>query len=910
MLSPLDILCQVYWHAPNLWPVAILAAAVMIAAMSALYPAQLGDVPWPWRGLLPGLRLLAVLVLAASILKPIAMRLATVEERGAVVVLVDRSKSMGVVDNARSPAQLVALADALGKLPPAVRNDAPTTLAAGLERLRTLGAIVRGAQEDLDYARVSGRDIHLRQTRLNETQTLYSEAAGVLLDKAGALSDADALVKQLSEVARPPDASSRDNWRSKVPAQIAQAAAAVREFQNASDDRLYASNPDVRSACDAIATLSRFALVEQALLRPGGVVAKASKEASVIGFGLASDITPLALVEKDKPIQALNVVPNGDGSDLTAGIARAVAGRSVRAVVLFSDGRQVGGDATIVSGLTPDGVPVFTVSAAAAEAPQDLSFASVSAPSSVFVGQTIAVKAEVRHDGFDGATVEMHCQIGDEKEQVKKLALHDHKEADVVFSARLSKPGVQRVRIWFPTVKGEASGDNNQALRWVKVAPERMKVLLIAGSPTWDFQYLRDALARLPEVQLKDVVVDPANPRVYLPPQEVLAQDVIVLFDVPEKAFDERHWETLHRMARVNGGSVLLVAGDAHLPAEYFKLIPTAAMLPFRSSFKPAWSVWPGEEPAFHFVPAPQTESLEMLKLPPDLPAPGAGNATAQAAGESEPIPRRWEQLPGCFRFLQLPEMHDESNWKPQARPLLIEEESRLPVLTEMRLGAGRTFFLGINETWRWRFKVGDRDQGHFWRQLIQYASEDPYFAYDGPLALDTDKVSAEPGEAIRVRARITQEMPDPPPAFSLDVVRDGAVVAEQPLAPSGAPGGVRYGATLALSAGDYDLRWTVQSGNKKTHVVKIPIHVAATSEAELANLSGDPRMLRKLSEASGGEFLTLDQVDRLPERLAAAGDTRSRYAELPLWDSPYLFIVVIGCFGVEWALRKRLGLA
>ncbi|HZK80640.1 MAG TPA: hypothetical protein VFC46_06220, partial [Humisphaera sp.] len=419
MLSPSYILCQVYWHAPNLWPLAVVAAVGMLAAMLLLYPAQLGDIGWPWRGLLPGLRLLAVLILAASILKPIAMRLATVEERGAVVVLVDRSLSMGVVDNARTPAQLVALADALGKLPPAVRNDAATTLDAGLERLRTLGANVRGAQEDLDYARVSGRDIHLRQTRLADTAARYSEAAAVLLEKAGGLSDADALVKQLADVARPPDMSSRDAWRVKVPAQIAKAATAVRDYQTDSDDRLYEMNADVRAACDAVASLSRFALVEKALLRPDGIVAKAKKEASVIGFGLASDIIPLPLVENDKPVAALNAAPDGDGSDLTAGIARAVAGRTVRAVVLFSDGRQVGGDATVVSGLTPDGVPVFTVGAAAAEAPLDLSFASVSAPSSVFVGQTITVKAEVRHDGFDGAVVEMHCRIGGEKEQIK-----------------------------------------------------------------------------------------------------------------------------------------------------------------------------------------------------------------------------------------------------------------------------------------------------------------------------------------------------------------------------------------------------------------------------------------------------------------------------------------------------------
>ena len=93
-------------------------------------------------------------------------------------------------------------------------------------------------------------------------------------------------------------------------------------------------------------------------------------------------------------------------------------------------------------------------------------------------------------------------------------------------------------------------------------------------------------------------------------------------------------------------------------------------------------------------------------------------------------------------------------------------------------------------------------------------------------------------------------------------------------------------------------------------HTVKMPLHIGATSEAELADLSGDPEMLRKLAQASGGEFLTLDQVDRLPERLSTAGNARSRFAEISLWDGKFLFILVVGCFGIEWGLRKRLGLA
>lgn len=897
-IAPQNLLGQVYLNAPGLWPLAALACAGMLAAVLLLYPAQLKQIGWPWRGLIPALRVAAIALLAVSALKPIAKRLATADERGAVLILVDRSRSMGVVDNTRTPAQLVALADAMGKLPPGVRSDPSTALAAELERLQTRAGDVRGAQEDLEYARVSGRDIPTRQRRLADAAQRYQQAAQALLDHGGSLNDADELVRQLAALGQPPDPQSREGWQTRLPEQIRQAGEALLEYQSDSDDRLYEMNADVRAACDSVAALSRFSLVEQALLRPGGIVERAHRDAAIAGFSVAGDVLPLPLLDGQGPVTALATTPDGADTDLTGGIARAVAGRPVRAVVLFSDGRQVSGDPTLVSGLAPEGAPVFTVAAAAPDAPRDVSFASVSAPSSVFAGQSFTVKAELRHDGFEGRSLEVHCQIGDEREQIRSLTLHDAKEAAVEFPLRAAAPGVQRVRLWFARVPGEASADNNVAQRWVKVVPERMKVLLVAGSPTWDFQFVRAALRELPEIQLRDVALDPnANARLNLSAAEVAGQDVIALFDVPAVALDDKRWDAVLRVARAAGGSVILVAGESHLPADYYRSPATAALLPFRAPYRAAWLTSPLEEPAFHFVPAPGAESLDLLKLP-----------AKSVPAEPDAAPRLWEELPGCYRFLQLPETHDEV-WKPAARPLMVEEESRLPVLTEMRLGVGRAFFVAFTESWRWRFKVGGRDQDFFWRQLVQHASEDPYFAHDGPLALDTDKVSAAPGEPIHIRARLTDQPAETLSTYKVDVYRDGKFVTDQLLTPTDAAS-LRFAATITLPAGDYELRWTVSGLGKTAHSVRIPLYVGSTGEQELADLSGDEKMLRKLAEASGGEFLTLPQVNRLPERLAAAGDSRSRYADLPLWDSPYLFGLVIGFLGVEWALRKHVGLA
>ena len=49
--------------------------------------------------------------MAASVAQPVAQRALKVEEQGAVVVLIDTSRSMSVQDTQRTPANKVALAD-------------------------------------------------------------------------------------------------------------------------------------------------------------------------------------------------------------------------------------------------------------------------------------------------------------------------------------------------------------------------------------------------------------------------------------------------------------------------------------------------------------------------------------------------------------------------------------------------------------------------------------------------------------------------------------------------------------------------------------------------------------------------------------------------------------------------------
>src|SRR5205085_4094108 len=100
-----------------------------------LYPAQLHDVRgWKWGP--PIFRIAAVGALALAMLQPAVLRPRTEKQQGAVVVLIDRSRSMSVSDRGRTPAMMVALAGGLGTLPPDARKESAPGLRAELEIVR------------------------------------------------------------------------------------------------------------------------------------------------------------------------------------------------------------------------------------------------------------------------------------------------------------------------------------------------------------------------------------------------------------------------------------------------------------------------------------------------------------------------------------------------------------------------------------------------------------------------------------------------------------------------------------------------------------------------------------------------------------------------------------------------------
>jgi hypothetical protein len=67
--------------------------------------------------------------------------------------------------------------------------------------------------------------------------------------------------------------------------------------------------------------------------------------------------------------------------------------------------------------------------------------------------------------------------------------------------------------------------------------------------------------------------------------------------------------------------------------------------------------------------------------------------------------------------------------------------------------------------------------------------------------------------------------------------------------------------------------------------------------------------LLQRVALASGGAYLDLAELDRLPERIGDRSERRVTRTERPLWDTPLPLAIFSLLLVGEWTLRKRAGL-
>jgi hypothetical protein len=257
---------------------------------------------------------------------------------------------------------------------------------------------------------------------------------------------------------------------------------------------------------------------------------------------------------------------------------------------------------------------------------------------------------------------------------------------------------------------------------------------------------------------------------------------------------------------------------------------------------------------------------------------------------------------------------------KPGALVLLTAQNpARTPILAAQRYGAGRLFWVGTDETWRWRDRLAERVHQTFWLQVMRWGLAGRLRGKDPRLQVGLDRYLMTPSEIAELKARAStlngQPVTQPPVVKVEQIAANG-----QPIADSGrdfemlpladAPGLWQL-SLKGLEEGSWRITTTHRQGELKGLMEVRDLLVRSQNALEGLDLGGDLPALTRLAAAGGHLAGTMDQADALLKDFASKLKPRPQEHRqtIRFWTSYPALLLVVALLSAEWVLRKRQGL-
>lgn len=602
--------------------------------------------------------------------------------------------------------------------------------------------------------------------------------------------------------------------------------------------------------------------------------------------------------------ERVTIPTRGSSSDLTDAL-RELAGAAEerpRAIVVVSDGRLARplldlSPAALQDAVGGLGVPIHTINVAGAT-PADASIRNVRAAGVAVAHQPLAVTVEVGCAG--GITCDrLPVAIRELRDGVEpaELARGVAEIRDgvgmVELEMTLDRAGGRVIEVSIEPPSGDTIPENDQRHLTFVVARERIRLLHLAGRPTYDVRALRRWLESDESVDvvaffiLRDSYGDETGAPsfelalIQFPVDELFTEhlpsfDAVILQDIDAERY--RLTQYLDRLADYveRGGGLIMVGGPSSFAGGNYAGTRLDSIFP---------------------VELPQHEK-------PVDPKPFVPRYTA--AGLAAEVTRPVRDLLGDA----LPEMVGTNYLGPPRpgaivlweHPALMAGKNPMPVLALGEAGDGRTIALSVDATHRLAFspmaaEVAGRAYGALWDGLLGWLMRDPRYEA-ARVEIVGECIEGEPDTVLRLtrlpgmRGPIHLSLAPLTPAAKAPIVREIPADTADPVE-------IRVS---GLAAGGYTAKARIGDAPPSRHDFACEKGGTAWADSR-----PDPARLEAIARATGGAAVDFEHVDALPQPEATHISAQREVAPIaPPW---VWTIASAALLGVHWVARRNSGL-
>ncbi len=670
---------------------------------------------------------------------------------------------------------------------------------------------------------------------------------------------------------------------------------------------------------DALKDISRHVLLETVAANPQlNLWPRLQAEANLVFFGFGQKVVPLGELAP-RPGSSLTTDESADffhalryEDDLTAvgdglrDLLDQQRGQPISGILLITDGASNSGSPPVEAAAIAkqDGVPLF-IYGVGVTSPKDIMVAGIDAPQVSNVKEKLSVTVRIRAQSMLGRKATVQLKANGKVVDEQPIEFRADGDQEVTLGYTPDDVGVADLEAFVPPLPEEAVKDNNSAKTQVRIVDDKLKVLLIDEAPNWDFNYLVAMLERDRRIKLKcvllkgdaNLVSEPNSPfldRIPDDKETLYANDLIILGDVDPNDLGDTRMKLISDWVNQMGGGLLFHAGPDFDPSAYHGT-PLEPILPVETNTKAS----------------DRYEAPVQLKLTPA----GETSPLLQLSQDPQQNLALWGGFPGVYW----------TAWVDQARPgaqvLLVDptpsraqQEGPMPVIAVQSYGLGEALYLGSNETYRWRSKVGEKYYTQIWSQIIQALTAQHTLGASALTQLSTDRPSYITGGKIKISGRVFQTGFTP----LTDAEVPGTLVFTSEAKP-GQPAPAVQNKELRLEAipdrpGQYTAEMTAQAAGTYSYstardpavVVKFSV---AHPQVELADIAMNEKSLRAMAAASGGHFLREEDLNGLPELVKSSSAHTISFKKIPLAFAPIFLILMVLAGCTEWLWRRKLEL-
>jgi hypothetical protein len=556
--------------------------------------------------------------------------------------------------------------------------------------------------------------------------------------------------------------------------------------------------------------------------------------------------------------------------------------RNISSITIVSDGVITDGSNPLFAA-SELGIPVFTVGVGDSSRKDDISIKNVLHNEMIYAKNPTTLVVTIINKGFAGQNITLTFEENGKQLSSKNLVLDEEGNQQINIDYTPQSGGEKKISISINTLKGESNPGNNRRVFYLKVLDNKIKVLLLAGSPSTDLSFLKNSVkqdenikvdsyteigpGRILEKNFKQTFIDSA--------------DVFFLIGYPSRNSDQKIWEKVsEKISQLNKPFFITMSAGVDLN----KLSVIKNDLPF--SF---------DKHSDDYREVQLTVSYDQLSNP--LLISGSGNSSD------------WNNLPPVFQpivnFAAKPEANVLASIKIREMPL------KIPILITRKISSKRSIAVLAKDIWRWKLQTTERYPGLFDNFIFNSIKWLNSSEIEKQVKIKSLKKLYSAGEEIEFAAEVYNEAFNPvaDAEVRLNITGD-EFKREILLTPIG--NGLYEGSLKISKSGDYNFSGSATYSQKILGTDRGSFNIGEVN-IEMLDDRMNYEFLSNLAARTNGKYFDsknfAEVFSAVSSLTAGSSKVKLEKSKFNLWSSEWLMIITILLFSMEWFLRKRRGM-